>query len=333
MKKKKLAIVGATGLVGQSVMQVLFEENLLNKFDLTLFVSEKNSNKDLRFKNKVYKLCALNSKQANEKYDYAIFSAGDDVSKVWAYHFLTRGAVVIDNTNAFRRREDIPLVVPEINSQLIKNETKLIANPNCSTIELVLALDKLKKLGEIKKVVVSTYQSVSGAGSKALDDLNNKTRFVFEKGIENNAIAEIGKILKTDYSTEEDKIMFESKKILNKEFEIFASAVRVPIAYCHLESVYVEFDRTVDISNIQNLSDKTIAFVSGIVLPTEVSGTNKTFVFRTRKCSDCSIMFFVLADNLRRGASFNAIQILKKCIETNKNKKVWFLVLKECCSA
>lgn len=314
MKKINLAIVGATGVVGRSVVEVLIQRRLMKHICLTLFVSERSSKKKLEIDSKYYDLFDLNSKKANQKFDYVIFSAGDDISKLWAYHFIQRGAVVIDNSNAFRRDIHIPLVVPEINGEILNANSKLISNPNCSTIQLVLVLNELKKICKIKRVYVSTYQSVSGAGSKALLDLKNKTNFEIKSGIFDNAIAEIGAKNEAGYTSEEYKIMFETNKILKCDFEIFSSAVRIPISYCHLESVFVEFDDEFDIDKIEGLSKDWLVFSDETILPTMVSGTDKTYAFRFRKTTKNGLAFFVLADNVRRGASFNAVKILEICL-------------------
>lgn len=314
MKKINLAIVGATGVVGRSVVEVLIQRGLIKHICLTLFVSERSANKKLEIGSMCFDLFDLNSKKSNLKFDYVIFSAGDDISKLWAYHFVQRGAVVIDNSNAFRRVSHIPLVVPEINGEMINENSRLISNPNCSTIQLVLVLNELKKICKIKKVYVSTYQSVSGAGAKALLDLKNKTSFEIKPGIFDNAIAEIGSKNEAGYTSEEDKIMFETKKILKFDFEIFSSAVRIPISYCHLESVFVEFEDEFDIKKVKNLSNDWLEISDETILPTAISGTDKTYAFRFRKTSKNGLAFFVLADNVRRGASFNAIKILEMCL-------------------
>jgi aspartate-semialdehyde dehydrogenase len=312
MERYKLAIVGATGLVGKTLLEILKEENLIDQFDITMFVSDENSGKVMVFGGREFPLFSLKTKVVKRKFDFVFFSAGDDVSKMWAETFAKNGAYVIDNSNAFRREKGVPLVVPEINAEKITKNTKIIANPNCSTIELVLVLDKLRKLAKMKKIVVSTYQAVSGAGAKALSDLASRTSFEIKEGINDNAIAYIGEYSNDGFCKEEDKIMFETQKILEENLSICASTVRIPIPFCHLESVYVEFESDVDLNEIKSLFDgKIVKFSSEIVLPTECHGKNTTYVFRLRKLSEKEIAFFVLADNLRRGASFNAIEILK----------------------
>lgn len=318
MKKYHLAIIGATGLVGETLLKVLVEENLLDNFEITMFVSEKSSGKIMIYAGREYHLNFLDEKINFKKFDLAFFLVSDDVSKKWVNYFSNAGAFVIDNSNAFRREKFVPLVVPEININLITKKTKIIANPNCSTIELVLALFYIKKVAKIKRVVVSTYQSVSGAGKEALFDLKNKTKLILEEGISNNLISYIGKKLDSGFCIEEDKIMFETSKILGEKINLCASTVRVPITNCHLESVFVEFEENVLVDEIKRLvSDKHIFYSDEIVLPTDLANSNDTFVFRMRQFGKREIAFFVLADNLRRGASFNAVLIAKYLLNKN----------------
>ncbi len=315
----RFAIVGGSGLVGMSLLEVLYEENLFKNNQITLFVSKKSAGKMILFKGKQFRLVELDEKALNQKFDIVFFSAGGNVSLKWAQRFASQGCFVIDNTNAFRRKKDVPLIVPEINGELITSKTKLIANPNCSTIELVLVLNRLRMLSKLKKVIVSTYQSVSGAGRRALCDLQNQTSVVFEKGINNNIIAQIGDILFSGYTLEEDKLMFETSKILGEQVELYATAVRVPISICHGESVYVEFDDEVDIKNVQEVLN--VEYIkssqSDLFYPTDITSTNETYVFRIRKASKKEIQFYILADNLRRGASYNAVKIAELIIKQN----------------
>lgn len=311
MKKCKLAIVGATGLVGQKVIKVLWEEGLLEQLELVLIASEKNAGRRYFFKGQEYNIVSLSDKCLNFGLDVVIFSAGEDVSKKWAEKFVKAGAVVIDNTNAFRKQSDVPLVVPEINSDEISIESKIISNPNCSTIQLAVVLDKLKNLSKINKVVVSTYQSVSGAGKLALIDYQNNSKFYFLKGINGNIIPQIGELSENGFSLEENKIIFELNKILKTNINIIATAVRVPVPYCHGESVYVEFEKDVCVDDaVKELSSEYIKVVSDdICFPIDCTDTNDTYVCRVRQYSKRELVFFVVADNLRRGAAFNAVKI------------------------
>ncbi len=315
----KVAIVGATGLVGRKIIQVLYEEGFWKEINLFLFASEKNYGKKVIFYDKEFYILKLSEKIANEKFDVVFFSAGDEVSKRWVRKFANSGAYVIDNTNAFRRYKYVPLVVPEINSNKIKKSTKIIANPNCSTIELAVVLDRLSQLAKLNKVIVSTYQSVSGAGYKALLDLENDTTKFFKCGIKNNLIAQIGSILDNGFCTEENKIMFELQKILDKSFDVLATTVRVPMPYCHGESVYVEFDDKLNLTDVYEklmceyikVDKDTLSF------PKQIMDTNKTHVCRIREVNETELLLFIVADNLRRGASYNAVQIFKYLLENN----------------
>lgn len=310
---KKLALVGASGLVGQTVLKVLKEEGLIEKFELFLISSNRSAGKILVFDDKHYILHELCDDVLKEKFDYAIFVLNEDVSKVWVKKFAENGTTVIDNSSVFRMNKNVPLVVPEINFNIIKKSDKIIANPNCSTIQLVLVLDRLKKLADFESVVVSSYQSVSGAGKEALLDLETGSNNVFDMGIKDNFIAQIGKCAENKFCSEENKIMLESQKILKDKFNISATTVRVPIRFCHGESVYIKFSKNVDIEEVKKSLDcEYIVFSDDMFYPKDCENTNETYVFRLRKHSDNEILFFVIADNLRRGAAYNAVQILKK---------------------
>lgn len=310
---KKLAIIGATGLVGHSVLSVLRDEKILDGFELFLLVSNNSAGKVLSFCDKHYPLLELNDEVLNIRFDYAIFVISEDISKVWVRRFADLGTVVIDNSSAFRMQKDIPLVVPEINFSDISETDKIIANPNCSTIQLVVVLDRLKQISEIEQVIVSSYQSVSGAGREALLDLYEKDRAYFECDIKENFIAKIGRIQDNNFCSEENKIMNETKKILHDNFDIVATTVRVPIPYCHGESVYVKFKTKVDLENIKKaLNCDWIKCGDALYYPSDCAGSNLTYVCRVRSYSENELLFFVIADNLRRGASYNAVKILEK---------------------
>lgn len=313
MRKFKLAVVGASGLVGKSMLKVLEEEGLLDLFEISLYVSEASSGGFVQVGENLIELCLLDESAKSKKFDFALFSAGDEISQEYAKSFAKNGAYVIDNSNAFRRCPEIPLVVPEINSEKITGESKIIANPNCSTIELVLVLNRLKNFSEIKKVVVSTYQSVSGAGKDALADLEFGTNFAVEEGITNNVISHIGNFDEFGFCTEEDKMMFETSKIFGEKINLCASTARVPIPYCHLESVFVEFEDDMSAKSAAEIlkCDYIEVEINKVSLPSECAGKNITKVCRLRNFSKKELAFFVVADNLRRGASYNAVLILK----------------------
>lgn len=313
---KKLAIVGATGLVGQTVLRVLKEENLIEEFEIYMIVSNRSAGRVMIYAGNHYRLIELDEKVLSYGFDYALFVAQENISKEWVKKFAESGTVVIDNSSVFRLDKKVPLVVPEINLDAIKVGDKIIANPNCSTIQLVVVLDKLKKLGAINRVVVSSYQSVSGAGKEALQDLNENKNDYFACGIQDNIIAQIGSIQENGNCTEENKIINETKKILDDNFEVVATTVRVPISFCHGESVFVEFEKEIDFEKLQSvLKCEHIKVGSDLFYPKDCAGTNLTYVCRLRKTSKNSLIFFVIADNLRRGAAFNAVLILKKLVK------------------
>lgn len=315
MKKISIAIIGASGLVGEKIIEIMEEQNLLKNVDLTLYVSEKSANESIFIQGQKFKYLLLNKSNIKKAFNIVFFSAGEEVSRTWAKYFVKKGAYVIDNSNAFRREISIPLVVPEINSEIIKRDTKIISNPNCSTIQLAIAINALKDLAKIEKIVVSTYQSVSGAGKNALEDLNKGTNFEIKEGIKDNVIVKIGKIDKNNFCTEENKIMFELNKILKSNFSVCASTVRVPVPFCHTESVYIKFNKNVELNNIINQMLQSKLIIDKLSLPTEVANTNETHICRLRKFSDSEIVFFVIADNLRRGAAYNAVMIAKIIID------------------
>lgn len=315
MKKYKVAIIGASGLVGQKIIQVLIEEKLIEKMQITLYVSEKSVGKSLNIGKYYFKYQLLDNNILNEKFNIAFFSAGESISKIWAEKLSKAGCYIIDNTNAFRKEPYIPLVVPEINIDKINYNTKIIANPNCSTIQLAIIIDRLLKLQKIKTIIVSTYQSVSGAGKDALKDLEKDTNFYFKEGIKNNLILKIGEIDDNNFCQEENKIMFELNKILNSNINIYASAVRVPIPYCHTESVYVKFSKKINIDKLLNsLKVPYIKIDNDISIPLKIADTNLTHICRIRKASNCELLFFIVADNLRRGAAYNAVKIAEHII-------------------
>lgn len=308
---KKLAVVGATGLVGQKVLEVLKEESLSDSFELYMFVSDKSAGKVMIYNDRHYLLMELDEQILDIGFDYAIFLTSETISKVWVPKFARAGAIVIDNSSAFRMKKNIPLIVPEINFNLIKNQDKIIANPNCSTIQLVLVLDRLKNLSKIKRVVVSSYQSVSGAGKDALKDLNDKSNNFFIMGITDNIIPQIGEIDDGGNCAEENKIINETKKILGIDSDVYATTVRVPTSFCHGESVFVEFESNIDIKEVKKALNVRYIKQGDMFYLTDCTQTNLTYVCRIRQSSNKIIQFFIIADNLRRGASYNAVEILR----------------------
>ena len=312
----RFAIVGATGLVGEKILKVLFEQEMFFGNDITLFVSSRSAGKEFYFGGRKFRLIELNEKALEQKFDTVFFSAGSEVSLKWAKRFADLGSFVIDNTSAFRLEKEVPLVVPEINFVRVNQNTKLISNPNCSTIELAVVIHKLAMLGEIEKLVVSTYQSVSGAGRRAFLDLKNNAKNVFKYGINDEIIAKIGEIQENGYSQEENKIMIELSKILEKNIDISATAVRIPISVCHGESVYVRFKSPVNLIDVYAAFDcDHLKIDNEETYAKDVKETDVTHVSRIRQKHNDELEFFVMADNLRRGAAFNAVMIAKKIIE------------------
>lgn len=317
MRSLKIAIVGASGLVGEMILKILDEENLFENNIICLYVSKRSAGKEYLYKGNIFRFVELNENALKQNFDIVFFSAGASVSKLWAKKFVEAGSFVIDNTSAFRKEKNIPLVVPEINSDVLSVDKKLIANPNCSTIELTVVIDKLRKLSKIKKIVVSTYQSVSGAGRLALLDLKNNAKNVFKYGINDNIIPKIGEICENRYTEEENKMMFELPKILAEDIKVLASAVRIPVSVCHGESVYVEFEERVCFDEIEDVVECDYIKYSNedVFNLSDIKGTNQTYVCRLRQFSKNEIQFFVIADNLRRGAAYNAVKIAKHIIE------------------
>ena len=321
------AIVGATGLVGRKMLELLGKESFVNPENLTLFASSKSAGQFLLFKNKqiqVQELCENNIK----KYDYVLFSAGGSISKKYAKYFTQKGAYVIDNSSAFRRKKRVPLIVPEINFDSLNN-SKIIANPNCSTIGASLPIFAISKKYEINRIVISTYQAVSGAGQKGIIDLENNTCNKFNYNINNNLIPHIDYFLKNNYTYEENKMEFELKKILNnKELKITTTCVRVPIKNCHSEALNIEFNKKPNLNIIKKLLQNTPSIIlydnpqnNEYPMPIIADGKNEVFVGRLRydTSNKYAINMFICFDNILKGAALNAVQILKKLLEL-KNK-------------
>ena len=327
-KKYKVAIVGATGLVGRTVLKVLEEKNM-SYLNYTLFSSEKSSGSKINFFNMNYIVCKLDERSFNQNFDFAIFCAGGSVSEKYIPIAVAKGCTVIDNSSVFRMAEDVPLVVPEVNSECIFNNKGIIANPNCSTIQAVLPLKPLNDNYKIKRIIYSTYQAVSGAGRLGIEDLekksNNDNLQKFSYSIYNNCIPHIDDFTQDGYTKEEHKMINETRKILNKpHLPITATAVRVPVVNCHGESINVEFEEDFDIYDIKVMLQN----FSGIIvvddpeknyypLASKANGNNEVFVGRIRRdfSVNYGINLWVVADNLRKGAATNAVQILEKLIQ------------------
>lgn len=327
MDNKIIAIVGATGLVGQTVLQVLEEKNLTD-FKYELLASKRSQGKKIRFMNKEYEVEELTQNTFDKKIDYAIFVAGSEISKEYARLAVQKGTIVIDNSSYFRMDEDVPLVVPEVNPEDIKKHRGIIANPNCSTIQAVVALKPLDDKYKIKRIVYSTYQAVSGAGSKGIKDLENTLKGLknekFPYPIANNCIPQIDSFTANGYTKEEMKMINETRKILNNpQMKITATTVRVPILNSHSESINVKFEKDFEIEELKTLLSNSPSIVlqddiSKEVYPLAVATTGKDEVYVGRIRRDDSIEsginMWVVADNIRKGAASNAVQILELLI-------------------
>ena len=328
MKKYKIAVVGATGLVGRKVIDVLQEYNLPISV-CEFFATRRSAGTDFFFNGKQYIVRELKEDSFDEGFDYAIFAAGGDAAREYAPIANSKGCIVIDNSSAFRMDPEVPLVVPEVNSEDIKKNRGIIANPNCSTIQAVLPLKVLDDKYKIKRIVYSTYQAVSGAGHAGIEDLENgiegEPPKKFPYPIFNNCIPQIDTFLENGYTKEEEKMINETRKILNRpDLKITATTVRVPVLNSHSESINVEFENDFDLAELkESLSNYPGIFVQDdpehLVYPLARQATNhdEVFVGRIRRdySVDSGINFWCVADNIRKGAASNAVQILQKLIE------------------
>lgn len=327
----KIAVVGATGLVGGKMLQVLEEQNVVID-KLIVAASERSVGKKLNFKGKEYTLVSVNQ-AIEEKPDIAIFSAGADASLQYAPLFAKNGAYVIDNSSAWRKDPSVPLVVPEINASDITPDNHIIANPNCSTIGLVMILAPLHRKYDIKRVVVSTYQSVSGSGMKGLNQLHEEqkglkaTNPAYPWQIHENVIPQGGNFTENGYTSEEDKLIFETNKILHSSIKLTSTVARVPVYGGHSEAANVEFNKPFDLQDVFQLLNnfpgvKVVDNPSQNLYPTPIMAYDHDEVFVGRIRRDFSIdnglNFWVVSDNIRKGAATNAVQIAKYLINTFK---------------
>lgn len=330
MKNYKLALVGATGVVGRTALEVL------NEFDLpideyTFFASQKSAGQKINFQNREYIVQELTENSFDTDFDFAIFSAGGDTAKHFVPIAASKGCVVIDNSSAFRMDVEVPLVVPEVNPEDAFKHHGIIANPNCSTIQAVVPLKIMNDICPIKRIVYSTYQAVSGAGKQALDDLKNHTCHKFPHPIYNNCLPHIDVFLENGYTKEEMKMINETRKILRlPNLKITATTVRVPVENSHSESINVEFEHDFDIQEIiHNLKSAKGIIVQDDVknnsypLAINTTGHNEVFVGRIRRDESVpyGLNFWCVADNIRKGAATNAVQILELLIK-NENLKL-----------
>ncbi len=332
---KKIAIVGATGMVGRTFIQVL-EEIGLPDTEYTLFASEKSAGNTVPFFGKDYTVRALTETSFDEGFDIALFSAGASISKAFAPIAASKGCVVVDNSSCWRMDPDVPLVVPEVNPEDIFKNKGIIANPNCSTIQAVVALKPLQLKYGIKRIVYSTYQAVSGSGVKGWNDLENgiqgyveNTDYALEKyphPIFANCLPHIDSFLENGYTKEEQKMVDETRKILHDpDIAITATTVRVPVFNGHSESINVELKAPYELTELV----EALRCFPGIVLqnnfaeneypmPAAATGTDAVYVGRIRRdfSIENGVNLWVVADNIRKGAASNAVQIAQKIMET-----------------
>lgn len=328
MKKLSIAVVGATGMVGRTFLKVLEEEKLPVE-NYCLFASARSAGKKLTFMGKEYTVEELNENSFDRGIDIALFSAGGSTSEKYAPIAASKGCVVIDNSSAWRMDKNVPLVVPEVNPEDIKRNKGIIANPNCSTIQAMVALKPLDDKYKIKRIVYSTYQAVSGAGLGGWNDLENGLKgekpTKFPHPIANNCLPHIDVFLPNGYTKEEMKMVNETHKILGRDdIRITATTVRVPVFNSHSESINVEFYNQFDLKElVQTLKDAPGVVVQddpeNNVYPMAINatGTNETYVGRIRRDEsvESGVNLWVVADNIRKGAAANAVQIAKKLIE------------------
>ncbi len=324
----KIAVVGVTGLVG-GVMQEVLKERKVPITEFLPVASAKSVGKELTFDGKSYKIIGLEDAVAARP-DIAIFSAGGSVSKAWAPKFAEAGTFVIDNSSAWRMDADKPLCVPEINANQLTKEDKIIANPNCSTIQMVLALRDIHKKYGIKRLVISTYQSVSGTGVKAVKQMNDERAgvaadMVYPHPIDQNCLPHGGDFNEDGYTTEEIKLVNETRKILGDDsIQVTATVVRVPVQGGHSESVNIETVKPFDLADIVTTLEETEGIVvqnnhqnNEYPMPLFAHHKDEVFVGRIRRdhSIDNGINLWIVADNLRKGAATNAVQIAEYLIK------------------
>jgi len=323
----KVAVVGATGMVGNVMLQVLREQNF-PVTELIPVASEKSVGMDIEFGGLNYKVVGLQT-AVEMRPDIAIFSAGGETSLQWAPKFAEVGTTVIDNSSAWRMDPTKKLIVPEINGNLLTKEDKIIANPNCSTIQLVMVLAPLHKKYGVKRVVVSTYQSITGTGVKAVQQMDNERHEIsgemaYKYPIDKNCIPQCDVFTENGYTKEEMKLTNETKKILDPKINVTATAVRVPVVGGHSEAVNIELESDFDLSEVHSILNNT----SGITIqdnldtytypmPRYAEGKDDVFVGRIRRdeSQPNTLNLWIVADNLRKGAATNAVQIAKQLLK------------------
>jgi aspartate-semialdehyde dehydrogenase len=330
LKIMKVAVVGATGLVGSKMLQVLAERNF-PVTELIPVASERSVGKEVEYKEKKYKVVSMMDAIA-AKPAIALFSAGGGTSLEWAPKFAEAGITVIDNSSAWRMDPSKPLIVPEINADVLTSNDKIIANPNCSTIQMVMALNPLHKKYGIKRIVVSTYQSVTGTGVKAVTQLMNERKGMdgeraYKYPIDLNAIPQIDVFLDNGYTKEEMKMVNETRKIMRDDsIRVTATTVRIPVMGGHSESVNVEFEKEFDLNEIRSILQTSpgVVVVDDISnqlypMPMDAHEKDEVFVGRLRRdeSQPNTLNMWVVSDNLRKGAATNAVQIAEYLLAKN----------------
>ena len=323
----RIAVVGATGLVGSKMLQILEERNF-PVTELLPVASERSIGKQIEFKGKKYTIISADAAIA-AKPQLALFSAGGSSSLELAPKFAAAGITVIDNSSAWRMDVEKKLIVPEVNAQVLTKQDKIIANPNCSTIQMVLVLNPLHKKYKIKRVVVSTYQSVTGTGVKAVTQLTNERNNVegemaYKYKIDKNAIPHIDTFLENGYTKEEMKMVHETKKIIGDEsIQVTATCVRIPVMGGHSESVNIEFENDFNIDEVKDILSKSHGIIvqddiDNFIYPMPLTAHEKddTFVGRLRRddTQPNTLNCWIVSDNLRKGAATNAVQIAEYCL-------------------
>tara|TARA_B100000963_G_C22617903_1_gene668313 strand:+ start:273 stop:1262 length:990 start_codon:yes stop_codon:yes gene_type:complete len=322
-----VAIVGATGLVGQVIFEIL-DKSKIKLDNVYAVASDRSVGQYINFKGTDIKIISIENALEN-KIDIAIFSAGKELSLKWAPIFVKKGAYVIDNSSAWRMDETKKLIVPEINGHILDKEDKIIPNPNCSTIQMVMAIHNIHRKYNILRIIISTYQSISGTGRKAIAQLqsernSNKSEKVYPHQIYNNAIPHCDEFEENGYTKEEMKLVKETNKILDSNISITATAVRLPISGGHSESINLTLENPFEIDDIKNiiqnsegviLEDKP--FKNHYPMPVNSQGKDSVYVGRVRTDNSCenSLNMWVVCDNLRKGAATNTIQIMQLLID------------------
>jgi aspartate-semialdehyde dehydrogenase len=326
----KVAVVGATGLVGTKILAVLAERNFPIS-ELLLVASAKNVGKEIDYQGKPYQVCSMEEAIA-QKPTIAIFSAGGNTSLQYAPQFAAVGTVVIDNSSAWRMDPNIALIVPEVNAHVLTKKDLIIANPNCSTIQMVMVLKPLHLKYKIKRVVVSTYQSVTGTGLKAVEQLMNERAGIegeraYPYPIDLNVIPQIDVFLENGYTKEEMKMILETKKIMEDgSIQVTATTVRIPVMGGHSEAINIEFENDFDLATVKNILANSPGIIlqddpANLIYPMPLTANDKDEVFVGRLRRDESqantLNCWVVSDNLRKGAATNAVQIAEYLMKNN----------------